>query len=657
MADVFISYCRSQRERVALIEEKLQALGLTVWLDKSLSIGGSFGDEITQQIDGARAVLVCWEKDANQSQWVFREATHALTLNKLVPCMLESVDLRPPFDSIHAEDLSAWEGEDAFAAWIKVLERIGELVGRLGLEEYAQILGEGAPARSLRDWLSKFGDDPLAPQVRERIAVLDHESAKERLRRERREEIERERKRRAARRRFNRAKTPKSERAAARAGMAGLFVIAGAVLVAIGVAAYGAQEVTKQASAEIQRSAFETRRNSNIQDNRIAATEQRMRDMGRRLRAAESGAANRSAASVESALAAAQHYISHGELSLDNERIIESAAATPFGDEASQSTELALRGVAELMLWGRGAESIPNHAVGLPSRLQRAREAFDIAAQDPALASLAHAGNAWVQFQWTASVASNYAPADCQRLADYVEASADGGPVGPLPLYWKAQCERKTGRLNEALQSYAAALAIVAPGASQSERSFGELTLVMNAFHGVGTTLISHRVAENDPNVAASMALARRYCPIPANATGSPRMRLAEACLRMAISFRERLEQTDNQISGTAENIGFVYLRDRQFDRAFAHAQEVERTGIFAWNELIRALAASHASDRSTRDVLAVKRVALLNISFFDVGEFAVCELEVLLEPELYREAIRIIRQQHPGQDVACAAS
>lgn len=653
MADVFISYCRSQRERVALIEEKLIRLGLSVWLDKSLPTGGSFGDEIAKQIDDARAVLVCWEQDAKQSQWVSGEAMRALTLKKLVPCMLEPVDLDPPFNVIHAEDLSAWEGEDAFAAWIKVLERIGELVGRPGLEEYAQIVGEGGNARSLREWAVKFPDDPLVAEARERLGVLDNETAKGRLQRERREETERERRRRAARRRFNRAKTPKSERAAARAGLVGLLAVAGALVIGVGVYAFSVLQVTNQASAEIQRSAFETRRNASNQDNRIAATEQRMRILANQLRRSQDGTAVRTAADTESALAAARRYISRGALSLEDERIIEAAAATPFGAESSRSADLVLIGVAELMLWERNAEVIPTFATTLPRQLQRARDAFETAAQDPALANLAYAGNAWVQFLWTASVASSYALADCERLWTYIDASADGGPIGPLPLYWKAQCERKTGRLSDAIRSYATVLDMVAPGGAQGERSFGEFTVTMNAFHGVGTTLISPRVADDEPNVAAGMALARRHCPIPESATGSGRMQLAEACLRMAIRLRERLGQTPNQISGTAENIGFVYLRDDQFERAFAHSRDVERTGIFAWNELIRALSSSRVSGREAR---VAHRVALQNIGFFGVGEFAVCELAVLLDDDLYREAIRIIRQQHPGEEVACAA-
>lgn len=659
MADVFISYCRSQRERVALIEEKLQALGLTVWFDKSLPTGGSFGDEIAKQIENAKAVLVCWERDAKQSQWVSGEAMRALTLKKLVPCMLEPVDLDPPFNTIQAADLSSWEGEDAFAAWIKVLQPIGELVGRPGLEEYAQIIGEGAHARPLRDWLSQFGDDPLAPQVRERLGLLDHETAKGRLQRERREELERERNRRAARRRFNRAKTPKGERAAARFGVIGLSVVAAALLVAVGVYTFSVLQVTDQASAEIQRSAFETRRNSSIQDNRIAATEQRMRLLANQLRQSQSGAASGGVADPEGALAAARRYISRGALSLADERLIEAAAATSFASGPAEATTLSdatndvLTGVAELMLWERNAETIPTRALGLPPQLQHARDAFNRASQEPTLASLANAGNAWVQFHWTQSVRSSYAPADCQDLWDYIEASAEGGQVGPLPLYWKAQCERKTGRLTEALRSYVSVLEIMAPDAAQGPRSFGELTLTMNAFHGVGTTLISPRVADGEPNVAAAMEIAQRHCPIEEGGVGSTRMQLAKACLDMAINYRQQLGQTLNQISGTAENIGFVYLRDDRFHEAFVHAQSLERTGIFAWNELIRAMSARRESGREAR---VAERVALRNIGFFGVGEFAVCELAVLLERDLYEEAMRTIRNQHPGEIVRCEA-
>ncbi len=97
--------------------------------------------------------------------------------------------------------------------------------------------------------------------------------------------------------------------------------------------------------------------------------------------------------------------------------------------------------------------------------------------------------------------------------------------------------------------------------------------------------------------------------------------------------------------------MSFAYLRDQDFAGALANAVAVERTGLFAWNELVRALAAAHAGDG------AVEAAARRNVSFFTVGQFNVCELRVLLNQELFAEAQAIVAEEHPGETVACAQS
>ncbi|MGQ0532162.1 MAG: hypothetical protein ACT4OF_05640 [Caulobacteraceae bacterium] len=172
---------------------------------------------------------------------------------------------------------------------------------------------------------------------------------------------------------------------------------------------------------------------------------------------------------------------------------------------------------------------------------------------------------------------------------DNITLSAAGSEPGPQPLWWQAQCERKLGQTREALRDYARTLQRVAGVATSLTQDYAEMTLAMNAFHGVGTTLIAlHDTPDGDAHMSAALPIARSACPVAADATGSPRMQLAESCLRIAMLLRERLGQTPNQVSGTGENLSFVFLRDENYDAAFAQARRVERTGLFPWNELVR---------------------------------------------------------------------
>ena len=201
MPDVFISYKREERDAVQIIAATLGDLKLEVWFDQRLTVGGSFDEEIARALKEAKAVLTCWTPAAIASEWVRAEASMAREGDRLVTCFLEPTALIPPFNLTHAEDLSAWAGQRDDPAWLKVLDRIGELVGRTGLSTYDAVMRPGARAQELKAWASANGDDPLADVVWKRLELLEGENAGGRLAREKLEARARdqERKRLAAR--------------------------------------------------------------------------------------------------------------------------------------------------------------------------------------------------------------------------------------------------------------------------------------------------------------------------------------------------------------------------------------------------------------------------------------------------------------------------
>lgn len=127
-ADVFISYKRDQRPQVEKIAERLQELGLTVWFDAWLESGTSFDEEINQEVRSAKAVLVCWTASAVGSRWVRAEALIGLERGVLTAASLEPVELMPPFNLIHAEDLAGWQGNVTHLNWCRLVDRIKKFV-------------------------------------------------------------------------------------------------------------------------------------------------------------------------------------------------------------------------------------------------------------------------------------------------------------------------------------------------------------------------------------------------------------------------------------------------------------------------------------------------------------------------------------------------
>jgi hypothetical protein len=109
MADVFISYAKTDRPLALKLAAMLEAEGWKVWWDTSLAIGDDFRNEIMTELGRARAVIVIWTDTSVKSDWVRSEAGRAQADRKLIPVKLEHLtykDLPPPFDVLHTENVS-----------------------------------------------------------------------------------------------------------------------------------------------------------------------------------------------------------------------------------------------------------------------------------------------------------------------------------------------------------------------------------------------------------------------------------------------------------------------------------------------------------------------------------------------------------------------
>jgi hypothetical protein len=147
MADVFISYKRADRDRIAPIAAGLQGLGLSVWYDARLDAGSSFDEEITRELRAARCVLVCWSQGSVESEWVRAEATEGRKRGVLVSCLLEPCEPYPPFNLLHHEDLGAWRGDDKDAAWLRLRDVISRRVRGEAAAPNAPFIAKPKPGR------------------------------------------------------------------------------------------------------------------------------------------------------------------------------------------------------------------------------------------------------------------------------------------------------------------------------------------------------------------------------------------------------------------------------------------------------------------------------------------------------------------------------
>lgn len=131
MADIFISYASEDRNRVRPIAEALMSRGFNVWWDRSLAAGQDYTAIIEKELKNAKAVIVVWTRSSSASTFVRDEAGRARDEGRLVPIMLDRVDIPLGFGAFQAEDFTNWNG-GANAPQMKLLEEVlkAKLSGR-----------------------------------------------------------------------------------------------------------------------------------------------------------------------------------------------------------------------------------------------------------------------------------------------------------------------------------------------------------------------------------------------------------------------------------------------------------------------------------------------------------------------------------------------
>ena len=113
MADVFISYKKSDADRVRPLVEHLRASGLDVWWDEGIQPSTSWRAEIAKQLAAAKCVVAVWTNDSvdhEQGAWVMEEATHGQARKILAPVRLDLVSPPLGFGETQYADLAAWSG-------------------------------------------------------------------------------------------------------------------------------------------------------------------------------------------------------------------------------------------------------------------------------------------------------------------------------------------------------------------------------------------------------------------------------------------------------------------------------------------------------------------------------------------------------------------
>jgi adenylate cyclase len=130
MADVFISYARSDKARVAPLVAAVEAQGWSVWWDPEINPGQEFDDQIEAEIQRAKAMLVVWTPVSVASRWVRGEAREAAEMGILVPVRFDEARLPMDVRAIHTTDLDGWGEDPDSPPFQELLRALGAMIAR-----------------------------------------------------------------------------------------------------------------------------------------------------------------------------------------------------------------------------------------------------------------------------------------------------------------------------------------------------------------------------------------------------------------------------------------------------------------------------------------------------------------------------------------------
>ena len=156
MADVFISYARADKARVAPLVAAIEAKGWSVWWDPAISPGKEFDDEIDIELQAAKSVLVVWTPTSVVSRWVRGEARDAAERGLLVPVRFDQARLPIDVRAIHTTDLDDWKGDPASVPAQEFMRALDAMIARATTARAAEAVGAAAPAAAPEKPKPKF---------------------------------------------------------------------------------------------------------------------------------------------------------------------------------------------------------------------------------------------------------------------------------------------------------------------------------------------------------------------------------------------------------------------------------------------------------------------------------------------------------------------
>lgn len=113
-----------------LLARALEKAGISVWWDRQVASGETWANLIERELESTGCVIVLWSANSVQSPWVLDEAAYARDMRKLIPVMIEDVQLPIGFRALQSFVLTDWNGEQDHPSFRRLLDPVSHLVER-----------------------------------------------------------------------------------------------------------------------------------------------------------------------------------------------------------------------------------------------------------------------------------------------------------------------------------------------------------------------------------------------------------------------------------------------------------------------------------------------------------------------------------------------
>ena len=166
--DVFLSYSRTDTERVAPLRDELRRMGYRVFFDaESIDPGQEWKRRLERSISASRTLVLCWSENTRGSDYITFEYSRAEALHKrILPWLLDKTPLPAMLE------VQGITTPDATQAAAQLKRALGwTLAGRRKLQAALGVLAAGLAGLAL--WLALRPPPPpwqFSAEVTERVS-------------------------------------------------------------------------------------------------------------------------------------------------------------------------------------------------------------------------------------------------------------------------------------------------------------------------------------------------------------------------------------------------------------------------------------------------------------------------------------------------------